>query len=390
MKQKTKNFFTTIGIPGIPMIAVTDIYFFKFIWTLLILTSVGFGVYSVYETTIDYYNFDVITNVERVSPGNATYPAITICNEWYYQRDYYKDQKLNATRLLHIKDSRSRIKNFIGQARYSGEFLNSTKLDYFKVLDHLNTRENNFYYDCVRFNGATDKNVELVKAYNSLNIFSLRINNHYIDHISNSEYFNYSLVNSTFKVFVADNYLNSFEKVQSLVFERNFALHSIKMEIASTEIKLGEPYSQCKDSSAEKPFHQMNCMETCIYTRIKDSYNCTFDSLFAVEGLQECRGPFNKLKGEFSADCQKICPIGCYSKLYDYNNFNTIEKKHDYTQFEFSIPDFSLLVITQIPKMNGFSFICSIGGALGLFMGTSFLNIIELIEFIIDISSVFF
>jgi hypothetical protein len=56
------------------------------------------------------------------------------------------------------------------------------------------------------------------------------------------------------------------------------------------------------------------------------------------------------------------------------------------THLSFSSSDFSFLKITQIPKTSPFSFISAdIGGALGLFMGISFLNFIEMFEFILDV-----
>ncbi len=166
------------------------------------------------------------------------------------------------------------------------------------------------------------------------------------------------------------------------------------------ENKLSEPYSQCKEVSDNKPYNQMNCIETCIYKSIKENHNCTFNSLFRIKGLKVCylkyfffvfsERPFGQLKDMYYGDCKKKCPIVCHSIQYSYTNFNSLKSTSNLTQFEFSIPDFSTLNITQIPKMNSFSFICNIGGALGLFMGISFLNIVEILEFLIDISYVFY
>jgi len=55
------------------------------------------------------------------------------------------------------------------------------------------------------------------------------------------------------------------------------------------------------------------------------------------------------------------------------------------TLFRFSLRDFSSLTITQVPKIDEFTFINNIGGGLGLFMGISFPTLIEFIEFTAEI-----
>jgi hypothetical protein len=406
LKLKAYNFFSTIGIPGIPMIVTTDNKAFKVIWTIFILISFGFGVYNVYEASNDYYSFDVITNIERLAPENFTFPAISVCTYSKYKRDRYENGSLiNTGDELIYDDSTFRIRNFINSYKYSekGVLFNITnKVDFFKFPEYTTTTKwyeiyKNNFYECFRFNGATDKNVELITTNTSVNLFVLDFNNSYIENTSDKEYYKYSISDSNFKVFIANNYLNSFEKVQPIVFEQS-AKHDVKIEISSLESKLSKPYSQCKEESDNKPYKQMNCIETCIYKSIKENHNCTFNSLFSIKDSKVCRNflfpssekSFGQLKDKYYGDCKNKCPIGCHSIQYSYTNFNTFKSTSNLTQFEFSIPDFSTLNINQIPKMNSFSFICNIGGALGLFMGISFLNIVEILEFLIDISSVFY
>lgn len=139
----------------------------------------------------------------------------------------------------------------------------------------------------------------------------------------------------------------------------------------------------------------MNCVESCVYREIGNNYNCTFkESLFEIEGLEECldRDIINQnkeiLMDQMYHECRKECPIGCY----------TVQLKNDYTETDmipdgalstthlrFEMPDLSSLNITQIPKLTLSSLVSSIGGSLGLFTGLSFLNFVEVLEFIIDI-----
>jgi hypothetical protein len=56
----------------------------------------------------------------------------------------------------------------------------------------------------------------------------------------------------------------------------------------------------------------------------------------------------------------------------------------------FYFSDLSYLEITQIPKINEYSLIASIGGSLGLFVGIRFLSLVEVVEYIIDLIYVIF
>ena len=380
------NFFSTNRIPGIPMIGTTDNYFFKFLWTILILISIAVGFYNIAEVKNDYYNFDVITNIERVTPDNVTFPAITICTDQSYERTLFINGLQRTKESILIKnDNISRFKNFILQMEYSDTSYNVTnQMDYFKIPD--------FQSDCLRFNGFTNHS-KLVITNNSLNMFYISLKNYYDEIIfqnsSRNEVHRYSLFDN-FRVFVTDNYLNSFEKVLPLLLQRSKSENDVKIEMSSIESKLGEPYNSCKESPNGAITHQMNCLEACVLRETKTKYNCTFlNTLFSVGGVRECSFAIKRYRDEFTVGCKEECPENCNSKLFTLN-FNTIPTTSSETHFYFAIPQFTTLKITQIPKMNVFSYICAIGGALGLFMGISFLNIVEIIEFIIDVSSLAF
>jgi hypothetical protein len=100
-------------------------YFFKLIWTGLILFLFGFGFQNISLAVTDYYHFDVITNVERVSPSNVTFQAITFCYSGSYQREYYNNRSLIRKDNIYIKnDNISLFINFLDSSStlvYSSE-----------------------------------------------------------------------------------------------------------------------------------------------------------------------------------------------------------------------------------------------------------------------------
>ena len=391
VKAKTVDYFKTISIPGISRIMTTESYLFKFIWTVMIVAVFVCGFQNISMAISEYYKHDKITNIERITLENMTFPAITICQRGSYKRDFYSNNTFVRTENILIKtDNVSRIRNFISDSffysKVSGElFIVSNDLEYFKIPED---------YDCVRFNGfSKNKSVQFFEANTTSDIFGVKINNLYNESISQNQYYVYSFTPrysahpEYFDVFITDNYLKSFHNVEPMKLSfKNY--HDIEIEKESIEIELTEPYNHCKESPIDEPYHQWNCIESCIYREIENVYNCSFlRSLFAIPGLKQCNNSADnmilKFKKEFLVGCKKECPDSCYSEKFVH--YLTTSKKDGYTRLEFSFRDFSSLNITQIPKTDLFTFINNIGGGLGLFMGIALPNLIEFMQFIFEI-----
>jgi len=88
---------------------------------------------------------------------------------------------------------------------------------------------------------------------------------------------------------------------------------------------------------------------------------------------------------EFDSVCDRECPKECTT-----TKFNTLLNKYDLKLasnstnklvFYIWYLDTSYIEISQTPKMSGYSLLNEIDGALGLFVGISFLSILELFEY---------
>ena len=282
----------------------------------------------------------------------------------------------------------SRITNFLNfpSTRFVSSELSSNKSS--TVTDHLDA----FFfsdlntYDCFRFNAATNKSMELFTANKSDDYFFVNISRDYKEYIniSRDEYYQYTFYYSRLYVYITDNFLNSFDKVEPLILDTNYR-HDIEIEKQSIEIKLPGPYNECKELLVDEHFHQSNCMSNCIYREIYKNYNCSFPLvLFPYSGLRRCRQVMSFYKNVSSQGCLKECPLeNCYTEKFSH--YVTSEIRIAMTQLKFSFRDFSSLYMTQIPKTDLFTFINNIGGGLGLFMGIAFPNIIEFLQFITEI-----
>jgi hypothetical protein len=251
-----------------------------------------------------------------------------------------------------------------------------------------------FYFQnvdlCLRFNGAI--NNQPVKINGNDVFLEVNIANQYRQNISNDEYFVYKPIFNSI-ILIDDNYINSFIQTSPifLAYGKTYHVNILKTEIQEM---LDEPYSICRKSTVNKPYRKVNCIESCLYDKIAVNFNCTFqDSLFKIGGLREC--VFSKIQKHaklidfFRKDCAYVCPLACESSKFTAQSsilLDNIDNNSNLTMLRFTVNDLSSLKITQIPKTNFFSFISAdIGGALGLFMGISVLNFIEIFEFILDV-----
>ena len=176
IKGKTYNYFAAVSIPGVPGVINTNNFVLKMGWILLILLAFAAGFWNIALAVTDYYNYDKITNIERVSPSNVTFPAITICNYLRYRKDLYVDGNfVNSTNLTISNDKNPTMKNFINWK--STNFYLSELETFLDVRDHIEYFKIPDQLDCLRVNGVTNKSIELFTAnqtedYLEINLFT--------------------------------------------------------------------------------------------------------------------------------------------------------------------------------------------------------------------------
>ena len=154
----------------------------------------------------------------------------------------------------------------------------------------------------------------------------------------------------------------------------------------SVNKKLSKPYSSC-EITIDKTYSQKNCIEKCAEKKIAVKYNCSkfgyYKSVDTSCNWEQSLSYFNEFKGF----CVDDCPKECESTRYDYIISSL---RSNLTEIDIRLSDFSYNEFVEVPKVNIFTLISSIGGALGLFIGLKFLSFIEFFEFIIEITFILF
>lgn len=198
---------------GIARIVKTNNFLVKLVWTFMIFISVSFGLYNISRTVNDYSKYHVITNIERVTPEEVTFPAITLCTDNSFFLVHYKNASLVASHRTNDID----LKNFI--ASYNSPNLDNNTAN----LESISFDSKK----CVRFNGITDRSIETVKS--TLDYLFLRIKTKFRKNVSDSEYIDYSLYSSSFYLYTTDNYLNYLLKSERLILSDKKD-HTLKIE----------------------------------------------------------------------------------------------------------------------------------------------------------------
>jgi hypothetical protein len=206
----------------------------------------------------------------------------------------------------------------------------------------------------------------------------------------------------------------------------------IDIPLGNTQIKidreyyqnLAEPYNNCiKQDTSEyisflfqyfkkinKTYKQIDCFDLCINEIMMNT--CNISASFKLDSFQDYFNDMNTalcLRGyyfqfmnkqiQLPHKCLSLCPIECDSINYKIEQ-NSFQIPNNYSLNQLDLNKYvNILInyqnnqytlISQSPKMQLFDLISSVGGLISLFLGFSFLTLIEFIDVIFKICFHFF
>jgi hypothetical protein len=232
--------------------------------------------------------------------------------------------------------------------------------------------------DCIKFNHFTNKSEYKLFTATTL-----------IDEL----YFKIDLNKVKFSsatVFLSDNYDNilDFSQFVTMFFNvEGFYLIENRKEI---ELKLEEPYNPCQNKS-DIPYRQSNCLAQCRNSYFASRYNCTLRNFYSILGYSFCKEGISNFL-EFNNVCEKQCPKECSTTKFNALQINPDigSNSNGIVELKVFYLDLRYTEIRQTPKMSGYSLLNEIGGALGLFVGITFLSLFEFLEYLFEIAMVFY
>ncbi len=374
-KIKAKEMLKNSSAHGLSNLVSDKSAIVKFIWLISILASISGCFFFITRSISQYFQFDVITNIQIQNKGFLKYPAVTFCA---YKYPYTNKQD------VYIKNIKS--------CNFEKEKCN---MSYFKELEILMRGVKQV---CVQFNGYDpDREILEVKKLSWLGALSIEFE---ID----------SKIEFWFTV-ETNRLIPPNEKV--LYEIKQGSIHSKSIEITDQK-RLGYPYNECiedheefdsdyfrKTISFNNFYHRDKCLDICFYENYEKYCNCslteTDDYYFNNTKCGRNNDSFKDYLESFDyhKQCYSFCPKTCNIQLYRViedgmkSHHTSNISKNQFREIRLYYNSLEYTEIIQIPKTTTADLVSNIGGTLGLFMGLSLLSFVEFIEFIILLFTVF-
>ena len=210
MEEYLKETVKEIRIDGLPNVLMSDLLVFKIMWIVVFLFSSSFCFFLVHSSFVEYFKYQVTTNLRLVTESKSTFPTISFYNMNPLNTYYFVDllNEANITTLDPLPYENEILLEYRTKLKY-GRYLNLTEkkamfdMEGFIISCTFQNKPcnmSNFRYvfnplllSCLQFNSGYDSDgnpVELLEAdvggrYNELTIeFYLGLPNPIADKIS--------------------------------------------------------------------------------------------------------------------------------------------------------------------------------------------------------------
>jgi len=375
-------------------------FLIKITWSFFLLLFLFLSIYYVILNILDYLKYETTTSIQTIYEQEPEFPTISICN------------RLN-------KDFEIKILDFWFNNLYlTNEWKN-----------HIEQYNDAFYGKCYRFNSGfnwTNQSIEIKKSkrIGSDDGFWLTL-------YTNTN-FDFGELKILFHNYT-ENPKNIYRK-GSIISSGTNNFFLIKRTL---DQKLESPYNEClKDinqfafdktiidylNKSNRKYSQVECFNLCynLDYNLTNPCECYLASLdeepsFSCGNNNSCTEQFNNNFKQIEK-CSHLCPLEC--DQYSYEIFHTPAKitgsgiinKFTDDYFYSFLPDFQTYenvsktyylinvyyenlkytLISQQPKIELFGLISNLGGILGLFIGFSFISLLEIIEALAELIYVYF
>lgn len=406
LKNSILEIMSVSSVHGMSNLVETDRKFIRFLWIFCMLfSSAGCG-YFITKTVTDYLSYDVVSLIDIINEEYSEFPTVSMC--------------MTAGGFDNDNDLKDSI---------IGCFFNSDEGCKLKPENYFEKYSDPLYGTCYRFNSGKDLLGTPISILNSTFgglqfglLLDLKVTisdeidfAQLIIRVHNKSLSLMSLYNE--EIFISSG-TRSYLTVDRTFIER-----------------LEQPYNDCyKDPAdfnlnntiidyiiaSDRTYSQKECLRIFSNLNYLKYGNCgcnasldtaEFDCLYKMASLN--RTIFNCTWNYFQSfiqqsyeTCSQFCPLECntisysvvLSSIYDYppmgeiiasslkyNFENYAEVKRNLFSIQIFYKDLNYKLISQQEKMLMSDLIPNIGGIMGLFLGTSFLSFIEILEIFFQI-----
>ncbi|CAF0924898.1 unnamed protein product [Brachionus calyciflorus] len=426
---------------GIPNIIRSDKLAIRLMWIFFAVVSTGLCSYMIVQSIMNYFSFETTSKIQIHTEKSSIFPAITICNSNYFTSEYSAQFIKNFTfdiqsdsnyfnydqyyKLFQIVTSREEL---ISQSYKFGDSFEKLILNcQILTVDCKNKEYWNYYYhqlygNCYQINTKKENLIKVSRTgwNNALKII-----------------LNISMADGLEGVYPTTGaYIMIHNQTTSPLSTDPFGVSpGLDTNIAiSRQFKssLPKPYSNCDDDTSNSDafnsklfklitsrnisYNQKLCMDLCFQDLIIQECKCYHvDFPFIsdqsikpcyIENDYECMN--SKIENDFKESsiendaCQSQCPLECNSmnykifysftdfikeknnddinKFYNFTGTNRRQMKNDLVSLYFYYETLSYEEIKEKESIDLVGLLSNLGGIAGLFLGISFLSLVEIIE----------
>jgi len=373
----------------------------KIIWSLFLVLFLFGSNYYVILSILDYLKYETTTSIQTIYEQEAEFPTISICSRyesaaeikildfWFNNKEQSIDKDLQVNndssfgKCYRFNSGGKNNKNetiFIKKSEKSGFD------DGFQLSFYSNTS-----FDYGRF---------IISIHNYTQIPRTIYNKGYF--ISSGNY-NFFIIKRIFDKKLEQPYNSCLKDLSKFEFNQT-VIEYLK--------KINHDYTQkeCITVCRNLKYNETNTCGCCLDSLEDDIFNKCYYNTDNLT-LRECVDTF---MGNFNVGlCHlEYCPLECDSFEYDitfytesilsagnispdnkdlFSNFETYENVSK-TFFSINVyyDDLKYTLISQQPKIELFDLISNLGGILGLFIGFTFISLLEIIEILAELIYVYF
>jgi hypothetical protein len=371
----------------------------KILWYLFLVIFLFLSIYYVILNILDYIKYETTTSIQTINEQEPEFPTISFCSQ-----DKLKDD-------IEILDSWFNNKE---------QFIDKDLLAYNDLS----------YGKCYRFNSGKNNNTEIIPIkkskksgwYDGFHLsfysnttldygrFIISIHNHTqtTSNIFNKGYFistgnyNYFIIKRIFDQKLEQPYNSCLKDRSKFEFNQTIIEYLKKINhdytqkeciIICRNLKYNETNTcGCYLDSLEDDFY-IKCYSNTDNLTLRECVD-TFMSSFDVElcYLEYCPLECDSFEYDITFYTESILSAGNISPdNIDFLDFKTYENVSKiFVSISVYYEDLKYTFISQQPKIELFGLISNLGGILGLFIGFSFISLLEIIEILAELAYVFF
>jgi len=375
---------------GIPNILKAEKSSSRFIWLLFTLISALICAILIYKDIFSYLSYQYVSNIDVIYEQPMEFPTISICS-CIFNISMPLSSFLKSCIFNNDNGCKKNPENF-----------------FIKFKDPR-------YGICYRFNSGKTMNgsdIDLLKTSIAGRSGGLQVE------VNETNGLLIFIHNSSIPPYPNENYnnINGYSIFVSTGFSTDLAIDRVFTQ------RLGEPYNQCvktiDDFGSNQTLYQFILDKNYIYSQQRcyklcfdldyisnNPCNCTnnvtidnvWQKCFVETEKEDLNGCTFKYKAMFNKEsltdkCDQYCPIECdsfeYTTSYSFHITESLSKS-DTLKFKAYYKELKYVSIRQDPKMDRIDLIANIGGLFGLFLGASFLSLVEIFELMLEIFYLF-